>query len=522
MNSVNTAFLIYPNQLYEQVFEQNKDFIYFIIEDTLFFKDTKHYFNFHKKKLLLHRASMKYFYQMLKNKGFKVEYIDFSHTNHPKFFLKKLRTNNFEKIVLYDPTDYILSLRLKKYCDIYNIKLQILESVNFITTLNQVFEHFKDKKHFSMNSFYIYQRKRLNILMQNQKPVGGNYSFDVKNRNKLPKNITLVNEIKFDYDFKNYKSLEECASYINKNFNDNYGDTNNFNYPVTHEQASKQLEYFLEYKFNNFGPYEDAIAKDEVYLFHSNLSSSLNIGLLSPKQVIDSVLNYYEKSKITNKPIPIESVEGFIRQIIGWREFMRATYVLKGSQIRNSNYLNHFNKIDESFYNATTGIYVLDYTIKKVVEYAYCHHIERLMILGNLMLLLQKDPNDIYKWFMEMFIDAYDWVMVPNVYSMSQFSDGGLITTKPYFSSSNYILKMSDYKKDTNTLKMTTEYKNKDFTNYKNNDWCIIWDSLFYNFILKHREIIKKNPRLSILLKNLDNKTDDQIKEIIKISSRYI
>ena len=180
---------------------------------------------------------------------------------------------------------------------------------------------------------------------------------------------------------------------------------------------------------------------------------------------------------------------------------MRATYIVKGTTIRNSNFLGHNKKITSSLYKGTTQITPLDDTIKKVLDYAYCHHIERLMILGNIMLLLQKDPNQVYKWFMEMFIDAYDWVMVANVYSMSQFADGGLITTKPYFSGSNYVLKMSNYKKD---------------------DWCHVWDSLFYNFLMNNRDLIKKNPRLSILVKNLDKKTDQEIKEIIKISSIYI
>lgn len=490
MQKNNEAFLIFPHQLYKDIFKLSTDKSFFIVEDPLYFGDKKYNFNFHKKKLMLHRASMKYFYDSLIDKGFDVHYIEYKEIIEYKNLFEILHKQHVSKVNIYDPTDFVLEKRLQNMSKEYKIELSILESPNFITSLELIKKFFEGKKHFSMNNFYIYQRKRLNILTVQDKPLNGRWSYDTENRKKLPRNISELSKPIFNYG--NY--INEAKKYAMANFSSNIGDDNDFDFPINHQQAKELLDDFLKNKIDNFGPFEDAISENQNVLFHSYISSSLNIGLLSPEEIVEEVLKKYKKENIA-------SIEGFIRQIIGWREFMRAVYVLKGVDIRNSNFLKHTNKIYKNWYTGNTGIYPLDITIKKVLKSAYCHHIERLMILGNVMLLTEIDPNDAYKWFMEMFIDAYDWVMVPNVYSMSQFADGGLITTKPYFSSSNYVLKMSDYKKG---------------------EWCKVWDALFYNFIDKNRNLIAKNPRLSLLIRNLDKKSKEQIKDIKDISDKYI
>lgn len=342
-----------------------------------------------------------------------------------------------------------------------------------------------------MNSFYIFQRKRLGLLLESDsQPLGGKWSFDSENRKKLPKNI----EIPKPFVFRQDSYVKEAIEHVNKYFKNNPGSAEDFNYPISHLQAQHLLENFLNTKFELFGRYEDAISKHETVLFHSMLSAPLNIGLLSPEEVVRQALGFKDK-------VPLASLEGFIRQIIGWREFMRAVYEIKGSEIRNSNSLSHNAKLPLSWYTGKTGIEPIDDTIQKILKSAYCHHIERLMLLGNFMLLSQIHPHDVYGWFMDMFIDAYDWVMVPNVYSMSQFSDGGTITTKPYFSSSNYVLKMSDYKKA---------------------EWCGIWDALFYNFLDVHRKVIDKNIRLKVLLKHLDKMSPEKRHDMQKLAKRYL
>jgi deoxyribodipyrimidine photolyase-related protein len=253
-------------------------------------------------------------------------------------------------------------------------------------------------------------------------------------------------------------------------------------YPTNHAEAELWLTQFLEQRLVHFGEYEDAFSKDpnQHFLFHSVLSPLLNVGLLSPKQIIDQTLEY-----ANNHEIPLNSLEGFIRQILGWREFIRVIYKREGSFQRNSNFWNFSRQIPPSFYTGNTGIEPIDNVIQKALKTSYSHHIERLMIVGNFFLLCEFNPNAVYQWFMEMYIDAYDWVMVPNIYGMSQFADGGLMTTKPYFSGSNYIVKMSDYKKG-------------------DGHWQVIWDALFWRFINRHRTFLQQNPRLGMLIITFD------------------
>ena len=222
----------------------------------------------------------------------------------------------------------------------------------------------------------------------------------------------------------------------------------------------------------------------------------LNTGLLTPQFIVDEALQY-----ASNHEIPINSLEGFIRQIIGWREFIRAVYELKGKEERTKNYWGFTRKIPASFWNGTTGIEPVDNTIKKVLATGYCHHIERLMVLGNFMLLCEFDPDDVYRWFMELFIDAYDWVMVPNVYGMSQFADGGLMATKPYISGSNYLMKMSDYKKG---------------------EWQNVWDGLFWRFMHTHRTFFLKNPRLGMLVRSFDKMPDIKQKAHLNNAAQFL
>jgi len=256
------------------------------------------------------------------------------------------------------------------------------------------------------------------------------------------------------------------------------------------------LNDFLKSRFRLFGDYEDAIAKDELIIYHSVLSPLLNSGLLIPEYVVEKSIKFAAQNKI-----PINVLEGIIRQIIGWREFIRVIYEKQGVNQRNSNYFTLKKKMPKVFHDATTGIEPVDSTIKKLHKHAYLHHIERLMVPGNFMLLCEVNPNDVYKWFMEMFIDAYDWVMVPNVYGMSQFADGGLMSTKPYISSSNYILKMSDYKKGI---------------------WYDIWDGLYGRFLSKNKKLFAQNPRMTMMIRLLEKMDQKKLSGHIKTAEEYL
>lgn len=304
--------------------------------------------------------------------------------------------------------------------------------------------------------------------MNGNRPAGGKWSFDTENRKKLPAYVAVPPMPIFHYD-----NFDAAQQYVQKHFGRNRGKITQFNYPVTHRQAERMLIFFLKEKLTHFGAYQDAIIRSEHYLFHSILSSSLNIGLLSPETIIQKAISFGSRHRI-----PLNALEGFIRQVIGWREFMRAVYNKEGVKQRTTNFFGFTRKIPKCFYTGETGIPPIDNIIRNLQDRAYVHHIERLMVLGNFMLLCEFDPDEVYRWFMEHFIDAYDWVMVPNVYGMSQFADGGLMSTKPYISSSNYILKMSDYKRG---------------------PWCEIWDALFWRFMYVHHALIKNNARLAML-----------------------
>ena len=481
--------LLLPHQLYYPNLALSKSRPVVIARDPLFFKDKKHTAIFHKQKILLHLLSTESFSKELKNYGYNVTILDENQITAPNYYETYLKEKSITEVHYIEHHDYLVEKRLTNTLKKLNIKPHRYDTPGFINTKDEINEYFNDKKKLFLSSFYQKERKKLNILVDSEnRPEGGKWSFDSENRKKLPKKIKIPLTQRQTY---NKSSFENSVQYISDKYGENYGSIDSFNYPVNREQAKQCLIFFLEKKFANFGTYEDAISTEHRFIFHSVLSPALNIGLLTPIEVLNTSIDYAKENDI-----PINSLEGFIRQIIGWREFIRGIYQTKGSYQRNSNYWKFTKKIPSSFYTGDTGIKPVDDTIKNIMKYAYGHHIERLMILGNIMCLLRYDPNDIYKWFMELFIDSYDWVMVPNIYGMSQFSDGGLMSTKPYISGSNYILKMSDYKKG---------------------EWSLVWDALYWNFIRDYRSFFEKNPRMGMMTKLYDKKDSDQKKLYDKI-----
>ena len=487
-----TCSIIFPNQLFKEYELLSRSSEVFLVEEFLFFKQYK----FHKQKILFHRSSMKFYKEYLCEIGIKVNYIDSqSNISDIRNLIPELSKKGYNEIEYIDPVDYLLERRINKIAQKNKIKLIKHESPLFINDQQDLNSFFKpEKKKFFQTTFYISQRKKLNILIDKSfNPEGGKWSFDMENRKKYPKKLKPPT-ICFP---KKNKLFSDGIDYVEKYFKKNYGILNkNFIYPNNHIDAEKWLQDFLENRFQDFGSYEDSIVSEEVLLNHSLLSPLINSGLLSPRLVVERAILFCNKNKI-----PLNSLEGFIRQIIGWREFIRGIYVTKGSQERTTNFWNFNKKIPDSFYTGTTGIVPIDQTIKKINETGYCHHIERLMVLGNFMVLCEFDPDEVYRWFMEMFIDSYDWVMVPNVYGMSQYSDGGLMSTKPYISGSNYLFKMSDYKKG---------------------GWEIIWDGLFWRFMDNHRDFFIKNPRMRMLVSTFDKMEGEKKNKLLSAAEIFL
>jgi deoxyribodipyrimidine photolyase-related protein len=290
------------------------------------------------------------------------------------------------------------------------------------------------------------------------------------------------------------------VKYIEKHFSNNYGSVEEWIFPTNTKLAIKWLNVFLHKRLNNFGPYEDAVDSNNNFLFHSVLSPMMNIGILPDSMVVDISVKYYNKNKST---IRLQSFEGFIRQVIGWRNYVYSIYILE-PDMYNMNALKHKNKIDDRYWTATTNIKPLDHIINNIVKYSYFHHIERLMYLGNWFLINQTDPKEVHRIFMEWTIDAYDWVMVPNIMGMSQYSDGGMMMTRIYFSSSNYIEKMSTFKK------------------HKDEEWWKIWDSIYYSFIEKHIDMLSKNYATARQVAHWRKKSSKMKKMILEVAHNYM
>lgn len=415
-------FLILPHQLFDKKY-LDKSYKFILYEHPHYFKKYK----YNKKKLLLHRASMKYYFDYLKQNKFNVHYIEFN---------AKLPTHSY---ILFDPIDKI---------DIAKGH-ELVESPNFLLT-KDIYKKYREKTDkFFFSAFYMWSKKELNIIPKIK-------SQDKFNRKKLPKDIKVPKIIKFKED---QKYISEAKKYIEKNFKNNYGNVDEFIYPVTHKSAKRLLNDFIKNKLSNFGSYQDAIKQEDQYLFHSLLSSSINIGLINPSEIVPKIIKSKEK---------INNVEGFIRQLF-WREYQRYCYIY--FNFNNKNYFGNNKKLSKKWYDGTTKIKPVDDAIKNAFNSGYLHHIQRLMVIGNFMNLSQIKPKEGFRWFMEFSCDSYEWVMHQNVYEMVFFISGGGTMTRPYVSSSNYILKMSDYKKE---------------------EWCDVWDKLYHDFIKRNKKKLYK------------------------------
>jgi deoxyribodipyrimidine photolyase-related protein len=489
---MKTIHFVFPHQLFQHPSWIDQKATIYLIEEYLFFKQ----YPFHKQKIAFHRASMKSYESYLSSMGFEVCYVEaIEDRSDIRLLIAELKQEGITKISYIDPTDCWLENRIEKYCLHHQISTKNWGSPMFLNSKDDLLPFFRsDKKKYHQTPFYKDERKKRGILISPEgKPEGGKWTYDTDNRKKYPAK-KLPPHVQFP-DADAY--YEEAIVYVQAHFSHHLGSlTSHPLYPTHYSATDRWLDQFFETRFMEFGPYEDAILGENSLLHHSILTPMLNTGLITPQEIVDRCLVYAEKHHV-----PINSTEGFVRQIIGWREFIRGMYMARGTDQRNRNFWGFTRKIPASFYTGTTGIEPIDITIKKVLQTGYCHHIERLMVLGNFMVLCEFDPDEVYRWFMEMFIDAYDWVMVPNVYGMSQYADGGLMASKPYISGSNYLMKMSNYKKG---------------------EWQTVWDGLFWRFMDVHRDFFKQNPRLGMLVNTFDKMPDEKRQKHLENGQLYL
>ena len=487
---MKSLFLILGNQLFpHKHLRKYKDSTIFMCESFDLCTFQKH----HKLKLILFLSSMRSYADELKKNKFKVNYIDLkkdfkiSYEKKLENFIKK---NKFEELISFEIEDKFFEKKISTLCKKNKIKLTFIQSPMFLNSRDDFKNYLSKTKKPFMANFYKIARAKTDILMENNKPKGGKWSFDEDNRKKLPKDIKIPEMI----TAKETKHTKVLKQEINKIFKNHPGQVDNFWLPTTYDDAVKWLDYFIIKKFNLFGDYEDAVDTNNNFLFHSVLSPMINLGLLTPELIIERV------RKVENK-IKINSYEGYIRQIIGWREFIRGIYQNYDQQLEENNFFQHKNSLTKKWYDGTTGLDPLDHSIKNAQKYGYTHHIERLMVLCNIMNLCEIKPNEVYNWFMEMFVDSSDWVMSPNVYGMGLFSDGGIFSTKPYICGSSYFMKMM---------------------NFKRGDWNDIMDGLYWRFINKNRKFFQSNPRLNMMVNIYDKMNTERKNHIIKKANQFI
>ena len=488
-------FFILGNQLFPSKYLNRfkKDHLFFMAEDYQLCTYEKH----HKQKILLFLSSMRSHAESLKRDKFKLEYIKIEDKEFKDDYLKKLKkviiSKKIKEITSFEVEDKFFEKKINQFLKKEKIKWNVIQTPMFLNSREEFKQYISKSKKPFMATFYKDVRKKLGILMGSDgNPIGGKWSFDEDNRNKLPKNISIPKFPKINQT----NHTKKLKPIIEKLFKDHLGKTDNFWFATEYNDVIKLLNFFIKEKSNLFGDYEDAVDQKDNILFHSALSPYINLGLITPEFIIKKVLEFHKSKKIR-----LNSLEGYIRQVIGWREFMRGIYQSYSREMETGNFFNQNRKMKKSWYEGTTGLPPLDYAIKNALNHGWSHHIERLMILSNIMNLCEIKPTFVYKWFMEMFVDSSDWVMVPNVYGMGLFSDGGIFATKPYICGSSYFMKMMDFKKG---------------------EWCNTMDGLYWRFIDRNRKFFQRNPRLSMMVKIFDKMKTDRKKLILSAADKFI
>ena len=485
--------VVLGNQLFpnHEGLQPNEQTLFFMAEDV----GLCTHFKYHKHKLMLFLSAMRSHAAEVE-KQHALRYWHLTDENRSLSYEDKLAQTldehpDIQEIVTYVIEDKFFAERIRAFCQQRGLTLTIVDSPLFLNSVAEFQEYLDRSKRPFMQYFYIEQRKQRGILIdQQQEPVGGKWSLDIENRKKLPKDISIPSLAQSEAT----EHTQAVATLVDELFANHPGNTADFWLATTRRQALHRVQDFLKNRFEDFGPYEDAIDRDGNFLFHSVLSPYLNLGLITPDEVVNKALDYAAEHG-THFP----SVEGYVRQVIGWREFMRGMY--HTHELRG-NFFEHQRQLNDHWYTGTTGVPPLDDSIKRVVRHGYTHHIERLMVLGNMMLLSEIHPDAVYGWFMEMFVDSSDWVMVPNVYGMSQFADGGTFATKPYIGGANYIAKMSNYA--------------------KSGDWADEVDGLYWRFIDQHQKVFAANQRMSMMLGTLERMDADRKERLFRAAEGFI
>lgn len=500
-----TLRLILGDQLnYQHSWFEEKDssVTYLLLE----LRQETDYVPHHIQKVVAFFLSMRNFAEHLKTQGHKVNYVQLDQEGNSKDLEKMIKSlvkeDSFDQFEYQLPDEYRLDEQLKLISKNLSIPCRSVDSEHFLTERKFVKDFFKGKKTFLMESFYRQMRKDFNVLMDEKEPIQGKWNFDHSNRSAL-KDKRLLRKPKL-----HPKKVSGILKMLEKAKVKTIGqlDEESFSWPCSRKESLEVLTHFCEHLLIHFGDYQDALTTWDPYLFHSRISFALNTKMLSPLEVIQKVEEYWKEHQ---DEIDISQAEGFIRQILGWREYMRGIYWAKMPDFSEMNFFNHDRKLPEWFWTGETKMKCLSQSIGQSLDLAYAHHIQRLMVTGNFALLAGIDPDEVDQWYLGIYIDAIEWVEITNTRGMSQFADGGIVGTKPYVSSANYIHKMGNYCSHcaySHTKKV--------------GEGACPFNSLYWHFYDRNRDKLENNPRIGMAYRTLDKLKNKQ--ELLDQAETYL
>ncbi|MBN9542234.1 MAG: cryptochrome/photolyase family protein [Alphaproteobacteria bacterium] len=499
---MSNLILILVDQLSHNISSLNniqKDDIILIMETMQEATYVKH----HKKKLVFTFAAMRHFAEELRNKGLNVEYIELEDAKNKQSYannLERVDFTKFDKLIITHPGEYRILEEIESLKD--KITIEIREDDRFLCSIDEFKKWSKGKKSLRMEYFYREMRNKHNVLMNQDKPLLDKWNFDAENRNKYDGKVKIPELPRFEIT----DITKKVIKMVEKNFANHFGEIESFYPAVTRKDALKALNYFIKTSLKYFGDYQDAMLNGEAFLFHSVLSPYINIGLLDPLEVIKAAEEgYYQKN------LPINAVEGFIRQILGWREFMRGIYWSKMPEYANTNYFKAKANLPQFYWDGKTDMNCVSKAVDFTVRYAYSHHIQRLMVTGNLALIMGLEPKQVEEWYLLVYLDAYEWVELPNTHGMSLFADGGFLGSKPYAASGNYINKMSDFCGNCKYNVKENDTENACPFNY-----------LYWNFMDRNKDKLSNNQRLTYVYSTLSKFSDEKLAKINKLALNFI
>ena len=471
----------------------NPDVVYLLAE----MRQETDYVKHHIQKVAAFFLSMRNFAESLRAQGHEVIYFQITDPQNPQDLeqlisqtIGVIKADKFEYLL---PDEFRLDQQLRNIAGDLTIPSEAFDTEHFFTTRDELETFFTGKKQLIMESFYRMMRKKHHILMTAGQPEGGKWNYDQSNRKKWKGDPVIPIERQFGHD------VSSIVQEIKNAGVQTFGEINpeEFHWPCSREEGLNLLAYFCDYLLPHFGDYQDAMHTEEKFLFHSRLSFAMNSKMLSPREVIETVIDrYYENPDA----LDISQVEGFVRQILGWREYMRGIYWKEMPAYAQKNALDNHNPLPDFFWTGQTRMNCVKASIGQSLEEAYAHHIQRLMVIGNIALLLQVDPDLVDSWYLGVYIDAIEWVEMPNTRGMSQFADGGIVATKPYISSANYINKMGNYCSG-------CHYDHKQKTGEK----ACPFNALYWNFLEEKQSYFKDNQRMSMMLNLLKKKSPEEM-----------